>query len=89
MPRAEGVLGEPSPQSGLADGGDEPPLDGFAANLRHREAGEGKTMLVRQFTREGFDGDHDAGGKRALDGRAALPLRGQQGVVRRTACAIC
>ncbi len=89
VPRAEGVVRKPSPQGGFANGGDEASFDGFAANFWNGEARERETVFVRQLTRQGFDCDHDAGGKSGLDDRAALPLRDRRRVVRRTACATC
>jgi hypothetical protein len=54
--------------------GDEPLRHDFPLQVSDRPAGERRPVLLGQFTREGFDGDDETGGKSGLGARRG-PVR--------------
>ena len=72
-PGTQGVVRQPTPQRGLADGGDQTPSQYLALDVRHAQPRQRPAMLMGQLARQGFNGDHHAGGGK----RAGRPLRGR------------
>ena len=68
-PGAERILAELPPEGGPADRRDEALGPHRPAPFSHRPARQGDPVPRRQFTREGFDRDDDAGGQGALGAR--------------------
>lgn len=88
-PRLDRILRQPPPQGGLTDGGNEAAAENLALEFRDRVARQGQAMPVRQFTRQGLDGDDDAGGKSELAARREVAPEGPRDVAGRTSCATC
>ncbi len=88
-PRADCILGEPAPQGGLSDRGDQAALDDLAADLRHTPARQRHLGLVRQLAGQGLNGDEDAGGKSAPGAQCGSVPPGPADALGRSACATC
>ena len=88
-PRTTRILGEPAPQGGLSDRGDQPALDDLAADPRQAPTRERHLRLVRQLTDQGLNGDDETGGKSALGARCGSAPPSRVGALGGSACATC
>lgn len=62
-PGTESIFAEPAPNGGSTDLRYEPLIENFLPDVRHREAREGESLPVRQFTCESFYLNDETGGK--------------------------
>ena len=76
-PGPNGVLGQPAPERGLADGRDEPAAQDLALDLGDAEARQREAVLVGQLTGQRLNRDDDAGGKSGPAARAEAALPGR------------
>ena len=79
-PGFDRILIQPAPQSGLADGGDQPTTQHLALELGNTESRQRKTGLAGKLACQSPNGHHDPGGKsgEVVPAEAAPPA--QRGV---------
>ncbi len=87
LPSADGVLVEPAPDGAAADRGDEAAGAGFAPEVAHAPAGEGKAAVDGELAGEGTHLDDDLrAGKPGGDRGVGVPQDRPSGM-QRSACA--
>ena len=88
-PRSNRVLGEPPPDGGVTDRGDEASSKDFPPDLGDTEAGQREAQQVRKLASKRPNRDDDSGGKSGLAARVEVALRDSRSPLGRIACAIC
>jgi hypothetical protein len=89
LPRAKGIVTEPSPQGRSTDLSDETPGNHVLADLLDGKSGQRKSQTVREFTGKRLNLDDETGGKSGLYARREAGPPGQADVRERNASATC
>src|SRR6516162_686189 len=89
LPGTQRIAAQPAPQSGTADLGNQSLSDNVPADFRERQAGQGQSETVRQFTGQRLNLNDETGGKSGWEHHRAAAHQDLESRFRKSVCATC